>query len=294
MGNFINLDIDVLRSFVTGVKFGNFARAALAVGRSPSALSGQMRKLEMQVGATLFRKAGRGLALTAAGESLFVYAGKILALNDEAIGAIRHARLKGVVRLGMPADFAENWLPRVLGQFAIHYPMVQIEVHATRSAELVEQVRTGGLDFALAWGDAEGHPNARAIARLPVRWITTKSVQPGRDPDRIIPIVAFDEPCVFRRLGLDALNAQGMRWRLSFVSPSLPGLWAAVGAGLGITMRTAIALPATMTLLPPRMDGLPELPPVLLSLHQSSAQLPAVAALLSDLIVASLADAGLA
>ncbi len=289
----INLDMDTLRSFVSGVELGSFARAALAVGRSQSALSGQMRKLEAQVGEALFSKAGRGLALTAAGEALLGYARKMLALNDEAINVIRTAQLEGVVKLGLPADFAEGWLPRVLGVFARRYPMVQIQVHASRSAELVDKVATKQLDFALAWGEPGHGANARAIGSIATAWIGAKGRPLPLDRDGIVPVVAFDEPCIFRHLGLAALDRQGLRWRLSFVSPSLPGLWAAVDAGLGITVRTAISLPAHLSFLDPLAAGLPALPSVALSLHTASAQQTPAAVLLADLIVSSLASAGL-
>ena len=65
-----NLDMDVLRTFVTGSTLGSFAKAAERIGRSPPAISLQLRKLEAQVGQTLFRKQGRGLVLTEAGEIL--------------------------------------------------------------------------------------------------------------------------------------------------------------------------------------------------------------------------------
>lgn len=70
MGVPLNLDIDVLRSFVTGFTLGSFAKAADKLGRSPAAVSLQMRKLEAQVGHTLFRKNGRGMVLTESGETM--------------------------------------------------------------------------------------------------------------------------------------------------------------------------------------------------------------------------------
>jgi biotin operon repressor len=59
-----------LRSYVAGIELGSFARAADKVGRSTSAVSAQLKKLEEQAGVPLFRKDGRGLALTQAGEVL--------------------------------------------------------------------------------------------------------------------------------------------------------------------------------------------------------------------------------
>ncbi len=95
-----NLDMDVLRTFVMGFELGSFARAADRLGRSQSAISSQLRKLEEQVGHTLVQKSGRGLVLTTAGESLLSYARRLLELNDEALDTVRGSDLEGWVRLG--------------------------------------------------------------------------------------------------------------------------------------------------------------------------------------------------
>src|SRR5690242_12751474 len=96
----LDLDLDVLRSFATGIELGSFARAADRLGRSPSAISLQLRKLEDQVGETLLRRDGRGLALTKAGETMLAYARRLLDLNDEAVTVLRGNAVTGRVRLG--------------------------------------------------------------------------------------------------------------------------------------------------------------------------------------------------
>src|SRR5260221_6711423 len=77
-------DLDVLRTFCTGVELGSFARAADRLGRSTSAVSAQLKKLESQCGTPLLRKSGRGLVLTEAGDTLRGYALRLLELNDRA------------------------------------------------------------------------------------------------------------------------------------------------------------------------------------------------------------------
>ena len=110
-----NLDMDSLRSFVTGLEVGSFARAADRLGRSTSAISAQLKKLEEQAGVPLVRKAGRGLVATDAGETMLSYARRLLELNDEAVSAARGIELEGWVRLGLQEDFGETLLPRILG-----------------------------------------------------------------------------------------------------------------------------------------------------------------------------------
>jgi len=127
-------DLDVLRSFVAGVELGSFAKAADRVGRSTSAVSAQLRKLEDQAGTAIFRKAGRGLALTDAGETMLAYARRLLDLNDEAAAAVRGLELEGWVRLGLQEDFGEVLLPEVLGRFARAHPKVRIEARVIATA----------------------------------------------------------------------------------------------------------------------------------------------------------------
>src|ERR1700759_975518 len=95
----INLDIDILRTLVIAQQLGGFNRAAQRVGRSQSAVSQQIRRLEDQVGKQLFRKEGRRPALTEAAAVLLSYPRRILDLNDEALAVVRGVAVGGSVRL---------------------------------------------------------------------------------------------------------------------------------------------------------------------------------------------------
>src|ERR1700709_557931 len=112
----LTFDLDVLRSFAMGVDLGGFAKAADRLGRSTSAVSAQLKKLEEQAGVPIFSKAGRGLALTEAGQRLLGYARRLLDLNDETASAVRGIELEGEVRLGLQEDFGEVLLFDVLGR----------------------------------------------------------------------------------------------------------------------------------------------------------------------------------
>src|SRR2546422_155057 len=123
----ISFDLDVLRTFVTGVDLGSFARAADRLGRSTSAVSAQLKKLEELLGTPVLRREGRGMAPTPAGEAMLGYARRLLELNDEAAAAVRGMELAGGVRLGMQEDFGEHVLAEVLGRFARAHPQLLIE-----------------------------------------------------------------------------------------------------------------------------------------------------------------------
>ncbi|KVE76689.1 LysR substrate-binding domain-containing protein [Burkholderia vietnamiensis] len=173
-----NFDVAALRSLVAGVDLGSFTKAADRVARSSSAVSAQIRKLEEQAGTPLFVKAGRGLALTDAGDAMLRYARRMIELNDEAAAAVRGVNLDGWVRVGLQEDFGEAILPDVLGRFARAHPKVRIEARVARNAELLERLDANQLDLALVWGDpasaslmSRASIDSDAIAQVPMQWI---------------------------------------------------------------------------------------------------------------------------
>lgn len=276
-----NLDMDVLRTLAVAMDVGGFARAGERLGRSQSAVSLQMRRLEARVGRPLFQRHGRSLGLTEAGEIVLGYARRILALNDEAVAAARGMAVEGAVRFGVPQDFGDAWLPAVLARFARAHPAVHIEARVDRSTRLVERVAQGGLDLALVWR-CGARPNATPVARLPMVWIGPKGYT--RPRDGALSLSLFEAPCVFRQPGLEALDAAHADWRVAFTSPSLAGLWAAVEAGLGVTVRTPLGVPSGLAVLD-RSAGLPKLPEADLNLHVAAGELSPAATRLRDILL---------
>jgi DNA-binding transcriptional LysR family regulator len=85
---FQNLDLDTLRTpVVVANDLGGYSQAAKRLGRSPSAISLQMKRLQEGVGVPLFRRSGRSLALTEAGDMTLRMGRRMLALNDDLIEA---------------------------------------------------------------------------------------------------------------------------------------------------------------------------------------------------------------
>ncbi len=265
----VTFDLDDLRSYVTGIELGSFAKAAERLGRSTSAVSAHLKKLEQQVGAPILRKSGRGMVMTEAGETLLGYARRLLELNDEAAVAVRGMDLQGRVRLGLQEDFGETFLPQVLGSFARAHPRVQIEARIARNAELIDWVIKGQLDLSLAWDGGISTAYQQDLGLRKMQWIAS----PGFDlaqwqtSGEALPLVVFDAPCLMRSAATAALDRAGIPWRIAFTSRSLGGIWAAVSAGLGITVRTDAGLPASLSRLPPGV--LPELNSIGVVLHRA-------------------------
>lgn len=279
----INLDMDVLRTLVTAQRLGGFNRAAEQVGRSQSAVSQQIHKLEERVGQPLFRKRGRILELTEAGETVLAYARRILELNDEAVTAVRGASVAGAVRFGLPGDFAETWLPMALGRFKRTHPGVRVEATADRNTLLMERLDRGQLDLAVALGRSS-RGDAQRVATLPMAWIGPAAGELPWRPGETVPLALFEAPCHFRHAASEALDSAGIPWTVAFTSPSIPGLWAAVAAGLGITLRTAAGLPDSLRVLGQR-DGLPPLPTIDVSIHDAGRELSPATLRLKEIIL---------
>jgi DNA-binding transcriptional LysR family regulator len=284
----INLDMDVLRTLLTAQQLGGLNRAAKQVGRSQSAVSQQIRKLEEQFGQALFRKQGRGVVLTVAGEIVLGYARRILDLNDEAVAAVRGVAAEGSVRFGLPGDFAETWLPTALGRFKRAHPAVRIEASVDRNTTLVDRLDKGELDLALIFGRG-ARSDAEVLARLPLSWIGPRRGERVSSPGEFLPLAVFDSPCFFRETAIAALEKASIPWRIAFTSPSLPGLWAAVEAGLGITLRTTVGLPDSLEVLD-KGSGFPPLPTIDLSLHDGGRRLTPANMQLKEILLDVLAS----
>jgi DNA-binding transcriptional LysR family regulator len=266
-----NLDIGVLRSFLLIADGRSFSEAADLVGRSPSAVSLQIQRLEADLGAPVFRRNNREAVLTLTGERLLAFARRILRANDEAVLAFRSgAEARGPLRFGTTQDFAEAVLPDVLARFAQSHPNVELTLQVDRSAKLIDAVADGAIDVAIAI--RRDHPlNRGTLTEIPMIWI-------GRDgldlaPEDPVPLVMFDPPCSFRSAAIESLAAAGRAHRVSFTSPSLSGLRMAAEAGLGLTVRTRHLLAPRLDDMGARLD-LPPLPAVAFALYVGEGSAP--------------------
>jgi DNA-binding transcriptional LysR family regulator len=280
----VNLDLSVLRTLVAIVRNGSFVRAAERVGRSESAVSLQLKRLEEQVGQKMFHRAGRNMVLTDAGERMLAYAERLIALNDEAVIEAAGLRLEGPVRLGVSPDFAETWLPTALARFVRICPAVDIQTTVERSPALLALFSRGELDLAMSFATGQSE-HARWSGSIPMAWIGTPSyVRRAEDPVRL---AVFDPPCLFRAAATAALDNHGILWTVDFKSSSLASLWAAVAAGLGITVRTPVGLPPQLTALG-EAAGLPTLPSTALALLQRDTPTSPAAEELAEVLIDTL------
>lgn len=253
------LDPDLLRTFVFIAEEGSFTRAGQRVGRTQSAVSMQLQRLESLLGQTLVSR-GRGGAihLTPHGEFLLERSRELLALNDQIWTSFRNPTVHGTVRLGTPDDYALRYLPTILKRFAETHPSVQVDVLCLPSHDLVERLREDELDLTLCSEGTEppGWP-AAALWRAPLSWITSVRHAPHRqDP---LPLALAADHCHWRLAAIRALEAADRRYRIAYRSGTQIGTQAPVIAGLAVTVSTTSWLPEGLRAVRPD-EGLPPLP----------------------------------
>jgi DNA-binding transcriptional LysR family regulator len=266
------LDIDLLRSFVAVTEARALSRAADRVGRTQSALSQQMRRLEAVVDQPLFQRTGRGVVLTHPGERLLAHAQRILRVHDEALADLCGTGLSGRIRFGCPDDYATVFLPSLLREFSSQHPQALVDVVCAPTPRLREQVAKRSVDLALLSlpdaPDAHAHADADAdvIRREPLVWIGAPGLDSAHaahaDP---LPLALSDPDTLDHLAACEALRQAGRAWRIAYASSSLSGLLAVVRSGQAFAVITQTAVPADLHIVEPG-PALPPLPAVGISL----------------------------
>lgn len=265
-----SFDIDALRAAVTGVDQGSFARAAIELGRSQSAVSMQLKKLEQQAGQQLFERKGRGLVPTDAGEALLQYARQIIALNDEAARSVGAAVAPETVSLGLPQDFYDDIMPATVHAFAERHPEAHVAVRAGNNHTIYADVLSGRLDAAIAFFPKGSSQKGELLGDLPLLWVAHADLPQPAD-GKEVPLVLFNRRCLFRQTAIARLDQAKIRWRAALTTPSLAAVWAALRSHIGVGVRVGHAMPDDIHDVGTWHGRLPELPRIELRLLRSEA-----------------------
>jgi DNA-binding transcriptional LysR family regulator len=203
-------------------------------------VSQQIRRLEENLGYPLLHRNGKQATPTEEGERLVAYARRILALEQEAREAITRPASEGVVRVGVPEDFAAYRLTELLSDFVRSRPGLRLDVRCGLSMQSRRALERGELDLALFKREAG---ERGGIASWPERlhWVTSKQhpIDYHRDP---LPLVMADQGCLYRSRMIHAIEAAGRAWHIAYTSHNLAGIQAAVSVGLGVSILPEIAI----------------------------------------------------
>lgn len=229
-----SLDIDVLRSVVEIAETSSMTVAADRVGRTPAALSMQLKKLEETLGRALFTRSRQGMSATSEGERLLSYARKMVDLNAAALDAFRGPALSGEVSVGMTDDLGHEQLARVLAAFAKSHPGVTVAVRLGSTSMLAPEFDRGGLDLTLLTpgGGVERRETDQTILREDLAWIGAEGGIARSE--RPLPIALADHGCAWRQQALAALAAADLPYRIAYISDFDAAEQAAISADLAI------------------------------------------------------------
>jgi DNA-binding transcriptional LysR family regulator len=280
------MEIDLLKTFVAICETRSFTGAARQVGRTQSAVSLQIRRLESSLGRPLFRRIGNGVALTEHGELLVGFARDILGRASEAMAAFGRGDVEGVIVLGLPEDYAPRILNSVLQSFAALYPEATVDLVIGPSRDLVARLADGSVDLAFIT-DTEGPPGSGSVAfQDQIVWVAPKESDVHlRDP---LPVALSDPTRAYGQEMIGALDALNRRYRVAVLSRHMVGLRAAVTSGLAVTVLAGSSVTRGMRRLEPS-EGFPELRPLTIRLEKTHQRSSPIVNRLEEHLLAGLA-----
>ena len=199
------LDVDQLRTFIAIAETGSFTRAADIVHKTQSAVSMQMKRLEERLDRAIFARDGRASKLTEDGERLLDYARRIVKLNVETIAAFSD-ELTGRVRLGVPDDYADRYLPEIMARFSRAYPAIELTVICEETICLLERIKANELDLAIIT-NCSGSMTAENFRQERLLWATSN--RHSTHLEERLPLALGRQSCGWRRAALECLETIG-------------------------------------------------------------------------------------
>jgi len=278
------LDIDQLRTFIAIADTGSFTRAAEVVNKTQSAVSMQMKRLEERLERPIFVRDGRASKLTEDGQRLLDYARRIVKLNVETLAAFSDAALSGRVRLGVPDDYADRYLPEIMARFSRSYPAVELSVICEPSVDLLDRIDANELDLAIVT-NCETRRASETFRRERLLWVTSN--RHSAHIEARLPLALGRPSCAWRRVAVERLEAIGRPYHILYSSSNAGAVAAAVLAGLAVSVLPESGLRPGMRVLT-TADGFPELPSCRIGLVRNPHETSALADALAEHIVSSL------
>lgn len=278
------LDVDQLRTFIAIAETGSFTRAAEVVNKTQSAVSMQMKRLEERLERPIFARDGRASKLTDDGQRLLDFARRIVKLNVETIAAFSDAELSGRVRLGVPDDYADRYLPEIMARFSRAYPSVELSVICEPSVDLLERIDANELDLAIVT-NCESKRASETFRRERLLWVTSN--RHGTHDEERVPLALGRPTCSWRSVAVDRLETVARPYRVLYSSSNAGAVAAAVLAGLAVSVLPESGLRPGMRVLSPA-DGFPDLPSCHVGLVRSSHEGSPLASALAEHIISSL------
>ncbi|GAB3711642.1 LysR substrate-binding domain-containing protein [Mariniluteicoccus flavus] len=248
-------DPSLLRTFLAVADTLSFTRAAETLGITQPAVSQHVRRLETAAGRQLLVRDTRSVSLTDNGEAMRGFARQIIAAQDEATAYFSGKAMRGRLRFGAADEFALSELPRILRDFRVLYPGINLELTVTQSGVLQRRLESNHLDLIFI-NQPPDTDEGRLVRRDRLVWVGLEGT--SVDPNQPVPLVTYHAPSFSRTAAIDALGGVERSWRITCNTREINGILAAVRAGLGVCVLSQSRVPADLRVLTGRF-GLPEL-----------------------------------
>jgi len=278
-----DIDLDLVRCFVTVVECGGFTQASKRLHLTQSAITLKIKRLEDLLGQRLFVKTVPPLELTLEGEIILGYAFRLLELNREMVMRVSKPEAMATVRLGVISHFGYHHLPLWLSAFKKACSQIRVVMDMGMTDELLKSLDEDRFDLVIAGAGFTGMSQYKRapkfleqhLQREKLLWVQAENskIDPKTDP---LPLVMFGPQCRFRPLCLDALQKAGRTWEIVYDGGSVHAIQSAVEADLGLSVLTSISLKPGIEVVS-KKAGLPPLPTCDLALYcRKNPAIPAV------------------
>ncbi|MCY1126964.1 LysR family transcriptional regulator [Frigidibacter sp. RF13] len=229
-----------MRTFLAVVETGSVTRAADEIGRTQSAVSMQIRRLEETLGQALFVRLPRGVTLTAEGSQLVPHARRVIRSLEEAALALRAKPLDGPVRVGIPEEYSETVLPQALAAFASRHAGVEVTVRCDHSDPHIAALAADELDLAVIFEKVRSS-EGELMCMDPTVWVTNDAF--GQHLQRPLPVAAYSRPDWCNQYAFQSLERLAIDYRVVFACDPSGGLRTAVRTGLAVAFLTRSTIP---------------------------------------------------
>jgi DNA-binding transcriptional LysR family regulator len=258
-----DIDIALLRAFVTVVDTGGVTNASRVLSRTQAAVSQQIKRLEELFGAELFQREHKRLTLTPAGERLLAPAQRLISMNDETWGQMTTPEFEGDVKLGVPHDIVAYLIPSVLQKFNKARPHVRVVLACKSSKALLDDLAANRIDLTLTTETVCGI-YGETLMRDRLIWVGGKSAQTYRENP--LPLSLGSKHCKFRPEVIKALQEAGRDWRVVSDADSMEATYSMLRAGLALSAMLRTSVPEYLDAVPATAN-LPALPDFMINLY---------------------------
>ncbi len=239
-----DIDVTLLRTFVSVVEAGTMTGAANAQHLTQAAVSQQMKRLEKLFDDQLFDRSLRRVQITSSGQRLLVHAKRMVRLNDEIWTTMTAPSFEGEIHMGVPHDIFKPFMPPILKSFNEAWPRINLVLYSSATSSLLELLHVGDIDLILT---TESTPAKEMLLADSLVWAGMRGGQAHQQTP--LPMALGHDECAFKGVAMEALSEVGIDWELSCHVGSSDPIIALLEADLGVAPFMASTVPDSLEII---------------------------------------------